>query len=96
MANQASTGIRFKIFSGDTADYETWEDSFISNIRLQNLHYCFDQYAEARPKDFDCTSATQNVYDYLVNCLAKNSRGIVRRGAKDNGVETIKLLKKHY
>ena len=38
MAASAASGIRFKVFNGDASEFELWEDSFMSNIRLLKLH----------------------------------------------------------
>ena len=96
MASSSATGIRFQRFSGDANEYEDWEDSFMSNIRLLKLHFCFDKYSQSRPKEFDIAEAKQSVYDYLANCLDNISHGIVRRGAHGDGVEAINLLRKHH
>ena len=95
MASSAS-GIRFKNFSGDSNEYAAWEDSFISNIRLLKLHYCFDKYKNSKPTDFKEDEAKQSVYDYLANCLDGTSHGIIMRGAHGDGVEALNLLKQHH
>ena len=83
-------------FDGKPENYEDWEDSFIASLRLLKLHLAFPKYISLRPAGFDLEASKQTIYDYLANVVDKNSRGIIRRGAPDDGVKALTLLRKHY
>ena len=85
-----------KIFDGDVNNYEIWEESFMAAIRLKGLHFAFERYENQRPEGFDVASAKYSIYDYLAICLDRTSLGLIKRKAKDDGVEAMKELRKYY
>ena len=87
---------RFRKFSGKSEDFENFEHTFRSAVRLHKLHFAFDEYALSRPKGFDLKAAKQDLYDHLSSCLDDASLEIVRRTAKDDGVAAIQNLRKHH
>ena len=85
-----------KTFDGDANNYEIWEESFMAALRLKGLHLAFDRYARQRSDDFDLNAAKQSIYDYLAICLDRTSLVLIKRKAKDDGVEAMKELRKYY
>ena len=88
--------ITVKEFDGDPNYYDIWEDSFIGCLRLSGIHFALDQYASVRPATFDMASAKSKIYDYLTSCLDRTSHGLIKRGAHNDGVEGLKLLRNYY
>ena len=86
----------FKQFSGQSEDYEIWEDTFHAALRLLKLHLVFEKNRHLRPAEYKINDDNQSVYDYLTLCLDKNSVAIIRRPAKDDGVNALKVLRQHH
>ena len=49
----------------------------------------FEKLADKRKSNYDLDSAEEQIYHYLCLCLDRNSLSIIRRGAKDVGVEAV-------
>ena len=87
----------FVRFDGQPKNYEVFETSFLSSLRLEGLHLALDKYVNERPATgFDIKKAKERIYDYLCICLDRNSVSIIRRNALDDGVKALAELKKFY
>ena len=86
----------FKQFNGNAEEYEIWEETFHAALRILKLHLPFDKYRDVRPAGYVDTLDKQTIYDYLTLCVDKNSLSMIRRSAKDNGVEALRILRQHY
>ena len=85
-----------KVFDGDPNNWELWEDYFICRLRTLKIHTGLSKYSSERPESFDETIIKRSIYDQLTLCLDPVSHGLIRRQAKDDGEEALKVLRNYY
>ena len=83
-------------YDGDENNFELWLETFMAFLRMKGLHYAFDKYKDKKDPTIKIEDLKEKIYDVLCMCLDRNSLSMIRRDAKDDGVEALNVLKKFY
>ena len=84
-------------FDGDAQKYELWEEKFLAYMLLKDLKKTILPLADGQTDDTDYAVKTEKAYAELIQLLDDTSLQLVMRGnGKDNGRESLKILRTHY
>ena len=79
-------------FDGDERKYENWEIKFLSYMRIKDLKDAIDPDSTA----IVSKDKKKRSFAELVQFLDDRSLNLIRRDARNDGREAMKILREHY
>ena len=84
------------MFDGDGQKYELWEEKFLAYMLLKDLKKTILPLADGTQDETDFNTKNEKAYAELIQFLDDTSLQLVMRDGKDNGRESLKILRTHY
>ena len=84
------------MFYGDGQKYELWEEKFLAYMLLKDLKKTILPLADGTQDETDFATKNEKAYAELIQFLDDTSLQLVMRDGKDNGRESLKILRTHY